>query len=315
MQLGDEKEIKRIVKEFMSRNKKIKINVRSEFEIQLLIEDLRHEHTLLFHVGEIRYKFYPRHAEAFLYPEYIMPELEYQDNIASLLREVDRIRGLFRTGMSQIQIEQGVHDYLCQHITYAEDDVQSHSVVGPILRGRGVCDGISKTAKMLFQVLGVEAHVIDGMAKNMASFSYEPHAWNLIRINQRWYHLDITFDNTISGNSIRYDYFNLSDKEILKDHVKGNIILFTEIECRDEKDYYLSNGLCFSNEALLKEYLKGQLRKRTSGTIQLRTTEDIAEESVLSIFERCLRENGGKVSYTESVNSVRGVFMWEVLFE
>ena len=314
MQLGDEKEIKRIVKEFMSRNKKIKINVRSEFEIQLLIEDLRHEHTLLFHVGEIRYKFYPRHAEAFLYPEYIMPELEYQDNIASLLREVDRIRGLFRTGMSQIQIEQGVHDYLCQHITYAEDDVQSHSVVGPILRGRGVCDGISKAAKMLFQVLGVEAHVIDGMAKNMASFSYEPHAWNLIRINQRWYHLDITFDNTLSKDFVRYDYFNLSEKEILKDHIKDGTILFPDIVCSDENDFYVANGLYFSNEVILKEYLKGRLKKRVSGGIQLRTTGNIKEEAVLTIFERCLRESGGNAFYTESVNSVRNVFMWNVIF-
>lgn len=89
----------------------------------------------------------------------------------------------------------------------AEDDLQSHSIVGPVLRGRGVCDGISKTAKMLFQVLGGKAHVIDGVAKNAASFSYEPHAWNLVRTNQRWYHWDITFDNTISGNSICYDYF------------------------------------------------------------------------------------------------------------
>lgn len=49
------------------------------------------------------------------------------------------------------------------------------------------------------------------------------HTWNIVRINGQYYHLDATFDNTLGKNedgstSIRYDYFNLDDKNIFRDH-------------------------------------------------------------------------------------------------
>ena len=41
-----------------------------------------------------------------------------------------------------------------------------------------------------------------------------------MKLDGRPYHLDVTWDINLSGVSgIRYDYFNLADKEILLDHV------------------------------------------------------------------------------------------------
>ena len=43
--------------------------------------------------------------------------------------------------------------------------------------------------------------------------------WNVVRIDGNYYHLDVTFDNSLSKDDvIRYDYFNLSDSQIFKDH-------------------------------------------------------------------------------------------------
>ena len=43
--------------------------------------------------------------------------------------------------------------------------------------------------------------------------------WNVVRIEGKYYHLDATFDNSLSSEEIiRYDYFNLSDSQIFKDH-------------------------------------------------------------------------------------------------
>ncbi len=43
------------------------------------------------------------------------------------------------------------------------------------------------------------------------------HAWNVIRIDGKYYHLDVTFDNTLSrDDAVRYDYVNLADKQIFK---------------------------------------------------------------------------------------------------
>ena len=41
----------------------------------------------------------------------------------------------------------------------------------------------------------------------------------MIRIDGQYYHLDVTFDNTLSkDDTVRYDYMNLSDKQIFRDH-------------------------------------------------------------------------------------------------
>ena len=49
------------------------------------------------------------------------------------------------------------------------------------------------------------------------------HTWNIVKIGGTYYHLDATFDNTLgkhsaAGQEIRYDYFNLDDKKIFRDH-------------------------------------------------------------------------------------------------
>ena len=46
------------------------------------------------------------------------------------------------------------------------------------------------------------------------------HTWNIVRINGKYYHLDATFDNTLGNDKkeIRYDYFNLDDQQIFRDH-------------------------------------------------------------------------------------------------
>lgn len=45
------------------------------------------------------------------------------------------------------------------------------------------------------------------------------HAWNVVRLDKKYYHLDCTFDLSLGNpEEIRYDYFRLSDKQIFRDH-------------------------------------------------------------------------------------------------
>ena len=46
------------------------------------------------------------------------------------------------------------------------------------------------------------------------------HTWNIVKIGKTYYHLDATFDNSLgkcsqTGEEIRYDYFNLDDRDII----------------------------------------------------------------------------------------------------
>ena len=62
------------------------------------------------------------------------------------------------------------------------------------------------------------------------------HAWNVIRIDGQYYHLDATFDNTLSkDDTVRYDYVNLSDKQIFRDHEP---VIWKVPACNDGDHFY-----------------------------------------------------------------------------
>lgn len=102
------------------------------------------------------------------------------------------------------------------------DYAYSHEIIGPLGHGVGVCEGIAKSVKVLCDALGVWC-IIAICGNNPEKGIKYRHTWNIVRINGQYYHLDATFDNTLGKNedgltSIRYDYFNLDDKNIFRDH-------------------------------------------------------------------------------------------------
>lgn len=58
-----------------------------------------------------------------------------------------------------------IHDELTKGVRYQENGKLSHSIVGPLLFGRGVCDGFSKTLKYIF------IQIIGGNASGKTAFS------------------------------------------------------------------------------------------------------------------------------------------------
>lgn len=119
--------------------------------------------------------------------------------------------------------EKYVHDFICENIRYDKlKKPYSHEIIGPLGHGVGVCEGIAKSVKVLCDALGVWC-IIAICGNNPEKGIKYRHTWNIVRINGQYYHLDATFDNTLGKNedgltSIRYDYFNLDDKNIFRDH-------------------------------------------------------------------------------------------------
>ena len=119
--------------------------------------------------------------------------------------------------------EKYVHDFICENIRYDKlKKPYSHEIIGPLGHGVGVCEGIAKSVKVLCDALGVWC-IIAICGNNPKKGIKYRHTWNIVRINGQYYHLDATFDNTLDKNedgstSIRYDYFNLDDKNIFRDH-------------------------------------------------------------------------------------------------
>lgn len=155
----------------------------------------------------------------------IYPKYCYDKTLINYLLEACRIKATqlvsrINTDDSYSKALQA-HDFLARNVNYVRGDSAGlHSMVGPFTRKQGVCDGFSKAYKYMLDKMDIPCKIVRGYAGNPGDGSEEPHAWNIIRIGDKWMHVDVTFDTTIrNGKDLRYDYFGLTDNLILKDHI------------------------------------------------------------------------------------------------
>ena len=110
-----------------------------------------------------------------------------------------------------------LHDYLVQNYAY---DYEGLSGTGKPIRdaynffktGRGVCQAYMLAMIALCDEVGIPALPV-------VSDEME-HAWNLVKLDGEWYHIDVTWDDAGGEQSavypsfVSYDYFLLSSKAL-----------------------------------------------------------------------------------------------------
>lgn len=122
-----------------------------------------------------------------------------------------------------------LHDYLKSNLEYdtvaassnkpnERNIAEAHNIIGALLNNKCVCEGFAKAFKFLCDKIDLECWVVTG--KGSSSIGTGPHAWNIVKINGYYHHVDVTWDNQYSDSSAvpNYGYMNLSDEEISKDH-------------------------------------------------------------------------------------------------
>ena len=183
---------------------------------------LRLDHPEIFWAVGFKYRHYKDSPNLILIPEYIFDKNKIREHKKALHARVEKlVRPAAK--FSEWDKEKYVHDFICENIRYDKlKKPYSHEIIGPLGHGVGVCEGIAKSVKVLCDALGVWC-IIAICGNNPEKGIKYRHTWNIVRINGQYYHLDATFDNTLGKNedgstSIRYDYFNLDDKNIFRDH-------------------------------------------------------------------------------------------------
>lgn len=113
------------------------------------------------------------------------------------------------------------------------------------------------------------------------------HTWNIVRIGGQYYHLDATFDNTLGkhqGNAeapgeIRYDYFNLGDKAVFRDHEP---LIAPAPGCPDNDHfYYKEKKLSFTKTEEVYKRAQQMAKKGRAMTFQWRggyLTREVLQE-------------------------------------
>ena len=172
----------------------------------------------IFFVSGFHFRYYPDSANVELSPEYLFDKNKIKDHQKAMKARVEKLVRPAVT-MTELEKEQYVHDFICQNVRYDKlKKSYSHEILGPLGQGVGVCEGIAKTVKILCDQLGIWCIVVISEANPEKNIKYR-HAWNIVKIGGAYYHLDATFDNTLSHmGPVRYDYFNLDDGRVFRDH-------------------------------------------------------------------------------------------------
>lgn len=198
----------------------------------------------IFWSVKFRYQYYQDSGNVEIIPEYLFDKNKIRDHQKAMRSRVEK---LTRPAMklSEVEKEQYIHDFICQNVRYDKlKKPYSHEIIGPLGQGVGVCEGIAKSVKILCDALGIWCMIALSEANPEKGIKYR-HAWNVLRIGGQYYHLDATFDNTLGGGErLRYDYFNLSDKQIFRDHEP---ILWKAPICENgDHFYYKEKKLSFT---------------------------------------------------------------------
>ncbi|MBQ6230154.1 MAG: hypothetical protein IJJ74_03445 [Eubacterium sp.] len=145
-------------------------------------------------------------------------------------------------GMTDYMKELRLHDYLLSNCVYglgSPEDENEFRAYGAIVDGVAVCSGYAEAMALLLTYVGIDCKVVVGTSKN------ENHAWNLVKINANWYHLDPTWDDPVELNIITHAYFNISDEEIAYDH-SWNKDRTEKASSTDQSYFKISSKICDS---------------------------------------------------------------------
>lgn len=131
-----------------------------------------------------------------------------------------------KSGMSNADKSLAMHDYLVLNAKYDKENGLtntiphiSHTAYGILVLGVGVCDGYAFAYKDLLTRLGISTIKLSSDTMN--------HAWNMVYLGGKWYHVDVTWDdptfNPANGwlnndydleGRVEHEYFLLSDSAI-----------------------------------------------------------------------------------------------------
>lgn len=120
---------------------------------------------------------------------------------------------LITSSMNDHQKVKMIHDWIVRTLQY-DTDYERYTAYSALTDGKAVCQGYTLLAYKLLQKAGIENKIVEGTVNT------GDHAWNLVRLDGVWYHLDTTWDDPLPdrGDEVSYSYYLKTDQEIRWDH-------------------------------------------------------------------------------------------------
>lgn len=217
--------------------------------------------------------------------KYLFKKEEAKRLNAQMKSVVNRIVSKVKTIKGEYEKVLFVHDLLTENIVYDLEAKDAHDALGPLLYGRAVCQGIAYATKIIFDELGIECVTVNGDVDTHSNRG--PHSWNLVKVNNRWYHLDVTLDLKQNG-TIFHTYFLLNDEDAMIHHRYSEKM---NIECKCINDnYFYRNKAFFTTFDSAAEYILKELKNNKRAEVKMLKIgkDDVTQKLMRAISKKCI---------------------------
>jgi len=210
--------------------------------------------------------------------------------------------------MNEFQKEVFVHNFIINNIEYNNsneiyDNYNIQTAYNTLIDKVSSSEGIAKTVKLLLDILEVKCIVVSGKYQNAN------HSWNIVKLDDCEYNLDVTMDLQLSKRKdrLRYDYFNFRDEDIEgyeaknKDKIPTCTAIFNNYVIRSE-------GFVSNYARLLKYIEKGLEKKKKSLYFKInRNVNDQYKRITIDEFKNEIEKACEELTKRDNLH-----FMWQI---
>ena len=174
----------------------LKINTNDIVDLYFKIA---YENPRLYYVAKHSFSWNKDNLDnvAYIMPTYTETDAStVQSTLGGIDEETENILFLINDNMSDFEKVMTVHDYIV--LNYEYDLAEQVNDTSMMVTKCGMCEGYSSVFKLIMDKLGIEC--------SYTSSDKMGHAWNLVKIDGEWYHIDVTWDDPTYNRFARADH-------------------------------------------------------------------------------------------------------------
>ena len=142
-----------------------------------------------------------------------------------------------------------IYEYIIDTVDYVYGCEDDQNLYSALVNRKSVCAGYSRAMQYLLQKMGIQALYVAGIANGTGG--WDNHAWNIVRCNGAYYHVDCTFGDDYPGAGYsfgelgiyNYAYLCIDDGMISTNHKRTDTNISVPVCDQDDLNYFKLNGM------------------------------------------------------------------------
>ena len=140
-----------------------------------------------------------------------------KSDIEKINKKIDEIyKEIYNDNISIQDNIKAFHDYIIENTKYDSDrsdknivKYKSDTAYGPLFEGYAICGGYTDLMELFFEKMGLKSYRV----------SSHLHIWNVVKIKDKWYHVDLTWDDPVLSDGtddVLHEYMLIDTKKLLE---------------------------------------------------------------------------------------------------